>query len=403
MRRARGAREAIHPDVPPMPRASRRARHPVVVFLSGLLTFVVLCLIAGGGLLFVGKQQFEAPGPLQNARSILVPSGQGVREIAALLEREGIIDRGWLFLAGITAYKTAGDLKAGEYMIPPSASMRDVMDILVDGKAILHRITFPEGRTSKQFAMLINEDEALTGEPVEVPPEGSLLPETYSFPRGTSRQDVVDWMSRDLDRILNAAWSRRAADLPLESPEEMLILASIVEKETGRADERARIAGVFINRLRQGMRLQSDPTILYGLYGGDAWLRPRTILRSELDAPNNPYNTYQINGLPPGPIANVGRAAIEAVANPSRTDELYFVADGTGGHVFARTLDEHNRNVARWREIERERREAAERGDTGEPAADEEADPELEAGAGDGQDRDDEAPSLRGLDTTTPQ
>ncbi len=397
LRRPKGARDAIHPGkAPPPPGAKRRRNHPVVVFLSGVMTFLVLGVIALGAVLYVGKTMFEAPGPVAADRTVVVPSGQGVRAIADLLEREGLIERNWLFLAGIAAHKQTPNLKAGEYLIPASASMRDIMDILVEGRAILHRMTFPEGLTSERMIEIVNADPVLIGDPVtEVPAEGKLMPETYSVPRGTTRQDLVDLMRREHERTLAEAWSRRVDGLPIESPEEMLTLASIVEKETGRADERARVAGVFINRLNRGMRLQSDPTILYGLYGGDAWDEFRTIYRSELNAPNNAYNTYQIDGLPPGPIANVGRAALEAVANPSRTDDLFFVADGTGGHAFAETLEEHNRNVARWRQIERERREA-------EAAAEAAAEAVEEAPAeGTGEaDENDPANVLRGLDTS---
>jgi UPF0755 protein len=197
----------------------------------------------------------------------------------------------------------------------------------------------------------------LTGTITDIPAEGTLLPETYKFSRGDTAEQVIKRMQQAHNKAVEEIWSRRVNDLPIKTPQQMVVLASIVEKETGRADERTQVAGVFINRLNKNMRLQSDPTILYGLYKGAAWEQYRSILRSELDAPNNAYNTYQINGLPPGPIANPGRAALEAVANPSRTNDLFFVADGTGGHVFAETLEEHNRNVARWRKVEQERRE----------------------------------------------
>ncbi|MEO1198249.1 MAG: endolytic transglycosylase MltG [Pseudomonadota bacterium] len=399
-RRPRSAREAIHPDRPPPPPVAKRARnHPVIAYLSGLMTFMVLMIILVGASLYVGKAMFEAPGPLASDRTVTIPSGQGVRSISRLLEREGFVERGWMFLAGVAAFREEDNLKAGEYLIPASASMRDIMDIFVEGRAILHRLTFPEGLTSQRMIEMINADTVLIGGSItEIPAEGKLMPETFSFPRGTTRQEVVDILRREHDRVLAEVWARRIDDLPIETPEEMLTLASIVEKETGRADERARVAGVFVNRLRRGMRLQSDPTILYGLYGGDAWDEFRTILRSELNAPNNPYNTYQIDALPPGPIANVGRAALEAVANPSRTEDLFFVADGTGGHAFARTLEEHNRNVARWREIERERREAeAAAEQEAEQAADEE--PAAEDGET-GEAGFDPAEALRGLDTS---
>jgi len=355
----RSPREALQPEpAPPPPAASRRAKNRVVVFLSGVFTFLMLAVIAVGAVLFIGSHQFESDGPLETAQTITIPRGQGLMAIARQLEREGIIDQAWVFMGGIAANKAQDDLKFGEYLIPENASMRDVMDILVEGKAILYQVTVPEGYTSEQIVARLNGDPVLIGEIKEIPAEGTLLPETYSFDRGTTRTQMIERMRHAQNRVLEDIWERRIEGLPVASPEELVVLASIVEKETGKADERPRVAGVFINRLNKRMRLQSDPTILYGLYGGKAFFEPRTITRSELDAPNN-FNTYQIDGLPPTAIANPGRAAMEAVANPSRTEELFFVADGTGGHLFAETLDEHNRNVARWRQVERERREAA--------------------------------------------
>ncbi|ESR27232.1 hypothetical protein N177_0211 [Lutibaculum baratangense AMV1] len=326
-----------------------------------MFTFLLLLIIAGGAVLYIGVLQFEGDGPLEQARTVMVPRGQGTRDIAQLLEREGVIDQSWVFLGGVALSQARGDLKAGEYLFPERASMREVMDILVEGKAILHTVTIPEGYTSAQIVRRLQEDETLVGQIEEIPAEGTLLPETYKFNRGTTRKQMLDRMARAHDRVVAEMWDRRDEDLPIETPEQMIILASIVEKETGRADERPRVAAVFHNRLRQRMRLQSDPTILYGLFGGNAFDEPRTITRSQLDAPN-PYSTYQINGLPPTPIGNPGRAALEAVINPAETNELYFVADGTGGHAFAKTLDEHNQNVAKWRAIERERAEGASNG-----------------------------------------
>jgi UPF0755 protein len=257
--------------------------------------------------------------------------------------------------------------------------MHDVLDDLVSGRSVLHAITFPEGWTSQQVVERLNTDPVLSGEIAEVPAEGALMPDTYKFTRGATRQQMIDQMVRVQERVLAEVWARRAPGLPVETPEEFVTLASIVEKETGRADERPRVARVFINRLERGMRLDSDPTVLYGIFGGAGRPPERTIYQSDLDKPT-PYNTYQITGLPAGPIANPGRAALEAVANPSRTDELYFVADGTGGHVFASTLEEHNRNVARWRQIRAER-EAAEEAAAKEAAAAEEAAAAAEAAA----------------------
>jgi UPF0755 protein len=227
----------------------------------------------------------------------------------------------------------------------------------VQGKVVQHQITLPEGLTSEQIVARLIDNELLSGSVKEIPPEGSLLPDSYRFSRGTSRELVLQRMRQAQRRLVAEVWERRSADLPLKTPEELVTLASIIEKETGRADERTRIAAVFVNRLKQRMRLQSDPTIIYGLVGGKGALG-RPIMRSEIDQPT-PYNTYVIPGLPPGPIANPGRAAIEAAATPSRTKELYFVADGTGGHAFSETNEQHSRNVARLRQLEREAREAA--------------------------------------------
>jgi len=356
----RSPREALQPEpAPPPPAASKRAKNKFVVMASGVFTFLMLLAIGIGAVLFIGLHQFNSPGPLDTETHVNVQRGKGLREIAQQLEREGVIDQAWVFLGGIVLNKAEDDLKAGEYVIPQHASMHEVMNILVEGKAILHQVTIPEGYTSEQIVAKLRDDPVLIGEIQEVPAEGTLLPETYSFDRGTTRSQMIERMKREQEKVLEAVWARRVADLPVQTPEELVILASIVEKETGKADERPRVAGVFINRMKKGMRLQSDPTILYGLYGGKAFFEPRSITRSELDAPNS-YNTYQINGLPPTPIGNPGRAALEAVANPSRTDELYFVADGTGGHIFAPSLEEHNRNVAKWRQVERERRQRAE-------------------------------------------
>jgi len=223
----------------------------------------------------------------------------------------------------------------------------------VEGKSVLHSLTFPEGLTSTQIVERLLRDEILSGEVREIPKEGTLLPETYKFTRGMTRTQLLDRMAQEQARTVKEIWERRSAELPISSPQEMVILASIVEKETGKADERPRVASVFINRLNKQMKLQSDPTIVYGLVGGKGTLG-RPILKSEIESAT-PFNTYVIPGLPIGPITNPGKAALEAVANPSRTKDLYFVADGTGGHAFSETLEQHNRNVLKWRQIEAER------------------------------------------------
>lgn len=358
--RPRTAYEALQPSAPPPPpKRSQHARHIIVVVLNFFITLMVLSVLAGSAALYFGKQRFAEPGPLEAPRTLVIKEGSSVSRIAEQLRAANIIDNEWLFIAGVRAHRAGGDLKAGEYAFSPAMSMQDVMHTIRSGKGVLYKITFPEGLTSYKIFERLRGNEMLVGElPKELPPEGSLLPDTYPFQRGTSRADIVAQMQRQQQRALAEIWSKRIDGLPLKSPEELVILASIVEKETGRADERPRVASVFINRLNKKMRLQSDPTILYGLFGGQGRPPERPIYRSDIDK-HTPYNTYQIDGLPPGPIANPGRAAMEAVANPSRTKDFYFVADGTGGHVFAGTLDDHNENVRRWRVIRKKLQEDA--------------------------------------------
>ena len=364
--RPRSPREVIEPErLPAPPQRSRSARNPIVVFLNGFLSIVLIGMFAVGAILYWGAGKFTETGPLEEDTTVLITRGMTVENIAEQLTRAGVLredevipDR-WIFLGGVWANKSQAKLKAGEYLIPARSSMRDVMDALVQGKSILHLVTVPEGLTSMQIVDLLNADPILTGTLSDIPPEGSLLPESYKFTRGTTRPQMIDRMRKAHDRVLNEVWERRSPDIPIGTPEDLVTLASIIEKETGVADERTRVAAVFINRLQRGMRLQSDPTIIYGIVGGKGSLG-RPIRRSEINA-STPYNTYVIDGLPPGPIANPGRASLEAAANPSRTDDLFFVANGTGGHAFAETLEEHNRNVAKWRQIERKRREEAEK------------------------------------------
>ena len=357
----RSASEALRPEAgTPPPRRSRQSRNQFVVFLNFLMSAVVLLVLAGGAAIYVGKNMFEAEGPARTNETILVRPNTGLQAIAESLERSGVISNSLLFRLGVRAYGNDGSLKAGEYEVKAGASMHDIMELLRSGRSILYSLTIPEGLTVKQALDRIAEMEELAGEmPEDVPPEGGLAADTQRFTRGTTRESIVAKLVADQKELVDAIWSRRVADLPIETVEEFVTLASIVEKETGRADERSRVASVFINRLRAGMRLQSDPTVIYGIYGGAGKPADKPITRSDLDD-QNPYNTYVINGLPPSPIAIPGRAALEAVANPSRTKDLYFVADGTGGHVFAETLEEHNENVARWREIEKKRQQEAE-------------------------------------------
>src|ERR1700760_3074981 len=251
-------------------------------------------------------------------------------EIADLLKHEGVVDANrFVFLGGVFALKARSDLKAGEYLFPKRASMKDVVETILEGKVVQHQLTVPEGLTSEQIVARLLDNDILAGNIKDVPREGSLLPDSYHFNRGFTREQMIQRMRQAQERLVRDVWERRNPDLPLKSPEQLVILASIIEKETGKADERTRVAAVLTNRLKQKMKLQSDPTIIYGLVGGKGTLG-RPIKRSEITQPS-PYNTYVIDGLPPGPIANPGRASLEAAANPARTRDLFFVADGTGG------------------------------------------------------------------------
>jgi UPF0755 protein len=253
-------------------------------------------------------------------------------------------------MGSVIALKARGELKYGEYQFSKNASIADIVDTIIEGKVVQHAFTVPEGLTSEQIVARLLESTALTGQIKEIPREGTLLPETYRFTRGMTREQIIQRMQQAHRRVLQDVWEHRMPDLPVKTPEQLVTLASIVEKETGRADERTRVAAVFVNRLKTRMRLQSDPTIIYGLTGGKGSLG-RPIQKNEIEQPT-PYNTYVIDGLPPGPIANPGRASLEAAANPARTKEIYFVADGSGGHVFSDTYAEHQKNVARLRGIE---------------------------------------------------
>ena len=359
------------PDKPPEPEDPEEEPRTILRMFDGLFTFffVLLC-IAAAAYYFV-KTQFDKPGPLTTSTVVAIPRGEGVSAIADRLQRDGVIADRRIFMTSILYFmylKGQGSLKAGEYEFPKQATMRRVLDTLVEGKSIEHKVTLAEGLTSQQVVQKLLAHPELNGEITEIPPEGSLLPDTYKFGTKDTRQNIIDRMRLAQERFLAKVWETRDPDIMVSTPEEAMVLASIVEKETGRADERARVAAVFHNRLKKRMRLQSDPTIIYGLVGGKGAL-DGPITREQLDR-QTPYNTYQINGLPPGPIANPGRASIEAVLRPAKTKDLYFVADGTGGHVFAASLDEHNRNVAKWRVIEREiRRQEAEAAAVAEAAA----------------------------------
>jgi UPF0755 protein len=362
--RPRSPAEMLEPSrapAPPPRSPLALASSPLGTFIrvgSGVLTVVLVIMLAFAGLGALIYHQFEQPGPLSVSRVVAIPKGEGRIEIATRLEREGVISNRWTFIASYllkNAFGTkVGELKAGEYEFKKNASMADVLDILTKGRAILSKLTIPEGLTSLQIVERVRAEPDLTGDVAEVPPEGSLLPDTYRFSKGIDRQELVQRMQAEMQRFLAEAWERRQPDLPINSPEEALVFASIVEKETGRPDERDRVAGVFVNRMRMGMKLQSDPTVIYGIAGGQGILG-RPLTRADLDQ-RTTHNTYQIDGLPPTPICNPGRSAIEATLNPAKTGDLYFVADGNGGHVFSDTLKEHNAAVSNWRKVEREMR-----------------------------------------------
>jgi UPF0755 protein len=347
----RSPRAALEPERVPMPtRRSSRARHPIIVVGNAIFTVLIVISIAVGAALFFGKQRFDAAGPLTDDKVVNIPRGLGIRDIADVLQREGVIDQPYIFMGGVVALKARGELKYGEYQFSKHVSVADVVDTIIEGKVVQHAFTVPEGLTSEQIVARLLENTSLTGQIKEIPREGTLLPETYRFTRGMTREQIIQRMQQAHRRVLQDVWDHRMPDLPVKTPEQLLTLASIVEKETGRPDERTRVAAVFVNRLKGRMRLQSDPTIIYGLTGGKGSLG-RPIQKNEIEQPT-PYNTYVIDGLPPGPIANPGRASLEAAANPARTKEVYFVADGSGGHLFSDNYAEHQKNVARLRGIE---------------------------------------------------
>jgi UPF0755 protein len=361
----RSPRAALEPEqVPPPPKRSERARNPFVVVGNAIITILIILMIGAGTAYYYGRQMLEAPGPLQEDKVVNIPARAGKRDIADVLQRDGVINvNPWVFIGGVFALKASSDLKPGEYSFQKNASLRDVIATIVEGKVVQHAVTVPEGLTSEQIVARLGDNDIFIGSVREIPREGTLLPETYKFPRGTTRDQVIQRMQQAQKRVLAEIWERRNPDIPLRSPEQLVTLASIVEKETGKPDERSRVAAVYVNRLRQRIKLQSDPTIIYGLVGGKGTLG-RPIKRSEIQQPS-PYNTYVIEGLPPGPIANPGRASLEAAANPARTRDLFFVADGTGGHAFTETYDQHQKNVSKLRTMEKQIQN-----DTVEPADD---------------------------------
>ncbi len=351
----RSPSELLEPSRAPGPPRRRQKSGPRALgrtarVLNGLLTLLLISMLGVGGLFYFVRVVFDRPGPLDHSTVIVIPKGWGVNEIAARLESEGMISDRRVFMASVYYFSAAKKLKAGEYEVRKNASIRQVLDTLVEGKSILYKVSVPEGLTSYQIAEILKSDPNLVGEVTEIPAEGTILPDTYRYARNTDRQDLLSRMQADHAKFLETIWGTRAPNLPFQNLEQAVILASIVEKETGRPDERDRIAGVFVNRLRKGMRLQSDPTIIYGVTKGKGSLG-RPIYRSDIEGETT-YNTYKIDGLTPTPICNPGRAAIEAVLNPADTKDLYFVADGTGGHAFAESIRDHQNNVRKWRKIE---------------------------------------------------
>ncbi|QDY68915.1 endolytic transglycosylase MltG [Qingshengfaniella alkalisoli] len=376
---------------------------------SNALSVLIVALIGLGIVIAMGQNAYKSPGPLAEAICVGVPRGSTMKVISDRLDEQGAVTSGAIMRIGADYTERSAGLKAGNFLVPEGASMEEIVDIITStgqstcgseinlrvgvAETIIHvrefdparseyidyanfaageeppveyeqvandgfarfRVTLVPGATSWAVAEGLKNAPFLSGEVEGVPAEGSLAPGSYEISQGTDRASIIDQMEQRQATVLAEAWGQRIEDLPLETPEEVLIMASIIEKETAVADERRLVASVFENRLKRGMRLQTDPTVIYGVTGGQGVLG-RGLLRSELDQVT-PYNTYQIDGLPPTPIANPGRASIEAAVNPERTEFVYFVADGTGGHAFAQTLDEHNANVAKWRAIEAERAE----------------------------------------------
>jgi UPF0755 protein len=340
------------PPPPPREPKMKRARRGGLSQFSALLTLLLVAAVVGiGGLVFMSMEETR-PGPLGEEKVVVLTREDDGGPIVDQLEKAGVIENSLLFSIMTLVDGQRGALKRGEYKFPAGVSMREVEDMLAHHRVLKHKLTIPEGLTSEQIIERLRADDLLVGEIKETPREGSLFPDTYVYERGESRNAILSHMAAAMTKVINAVWAERAQGLPIKSPGELLTLASIVEKETGKADERARVAAVFINRLQKHMKLQSDPTIVYGLVFGKGTLG-HSITKAELQEAT-PYNTYFIDGLPPGPICNPGRAAMEAVANPARSRDLYFVADGTGGHAFAETLADHQKNVAHWRQIEKD-------------------------------------------------
>lgn len=317
--------------------------------LRSLLLLLLTAAMGAGGLYLYMERYYTSPGPLKQPVRVMIPSGTGFQGIAKKLESEGIISMPELFMGKILLMKKQRDFKAGEYEFASQVTPEEVAEKMIRGDVVTYSVTVPEGLRSVEILALLSQEEALSGTLPTAVEEGTLLPETYHFVRGDTRQSVLKRMHDAMTKTLAELWEKRRAGLPLSTPDDALILASVVEKETGKADERPRVAAVFLNRLVEGMKLQSDPTVIYGLWRETGEI-PARLLKKHLQIPTE-YNTYLIAALPPGPIANPGRASLEAVLQAPVTDELYFVADGAGGHRFARDLRGHNENVRTWKAL----------------------------------------------------
>lgn len=326
-------------------------------FFRWVLFFIALFLTVMGGALFFGHEILVAQGPLETTKRIVIPRGAGPATMAKVLHQEGAITHPLLFRVALMIDPDPKPIKAGEYEVPAHTSMQALVELLQSGKLVQRRLTVPEGMSTAEVLDLVRKADALTGDITVDVKEGDLLPETYFYSRDDTRDGLLLRMKEAMEKTLDEAWRKRTPGLPLANRREALILASMVEKETAVPAERSRVAAVFLNRLRLKMKLESDPTTIYGLTGGKGSFN-RELTKADLQS-NSPYNTYVVTGLPPGPICNPGRASILAATNPAHDRSLYFVADGQGGHVFSRTIAEHNRNVERWKEIQRERQEQA--------------------------------------------
>ena len=308
-----------------------------------LISALLLLMVSAGSFTLWAWRDWTTPGPLPEKRTIVLPRGSGAVDIARMLGAEDVLAHPSIFLLDAEVTGDVHRLKAGEYEFEAAITPEGVADLLASGKTVRHRLTIPEGLTSAEIAAIVNATPELEGSPEPVPTEGSLMPETYFFSLGDKRSAMIERMERAFSHAVAELWTERGADLPFAKPEDAVILASIVEKETGRDEERPHVAGVYVNRMRLGMRLQADPTVIYAITHGKVPL-DRPLAHDDLSI-DSPYNTYAVRGLPPTPIANPGLAALKAVLHPLKMDDLYFVGDGTGKHVFAKTLAEQNQHI----------------------------------------------------------